>query len=155
MRPISVLATISGRDRPGVTAAFFAALAAHDVEVRDVEQVVIRERLILAVLLDLHGDPTALRNSVTQAADALGMESEVAIAPEDAPHGARGERSSRSHVIVIGRPLRPGALGHISQLITEVGGSIESVAQLSTEPAASLEMIVRAPDAAALRAALV
>ena len=39
MIPTSVLATLTGRDRPGVTAAFFAALAAHDVDIRDVEQV--------------------------------------------------------------------------------------------------------------------
>ena len=42
MKPIPVLVTVSGRDRPGVTAALFSALAAHDVEVDDVEQVVIR-----------------------------------------------------------------------------------------------------------------
>jgi phosphoserine phosphatase len=155
MQLTSVLATISGRDRPGVTAAFFAALAAHDVEVRDVEQVVIRDRLILAVLLDLHGDPGALRSSLNQAADALGMDSEVTIGGDDADYATRSDRTGRSHVIVIGRPLRPGALSHVSQLITDVGANIESVTQLSVEPAASLEMIVRTPDAGLLSAALV
>ena len=154
MQPTAVIATISGRDRPGVTAAFFAALAAHDVEVRDVEQVVIRERLILAVLFDLRGDPAALRNSVSQTARALGMDSEVTIADETL-HGRHPARASVSHVIVIGRPLRPGALSHVSQRIADVGANIESVTQLSTDPASSLEMIVRAPDAAELRAALV
>jgi phosphoserine phosphatase len=154
MRPTSVLATISGRDRPGVTASFFAALAAHDVEVRDVEQVVIRDRLILAVLFDLRGDPGALRNSVSQAAHALGMESEVAVADESGLPD-RPDRASRSHVIVIGRPLRPGALSQVAQRIADVGANIESVTQLSTEPAASLEMIVRAPDPVELRAVLV
>ncbi|HVU92135.1 MAG TPA: phosphoserine phosphatase SerB [Jatrophihabitans sp.] len=154
MNPTTVLATISGRDRPGVTAAFFAALAAYDVEVRDVEQVVIRDRLVLAVLFDLRGDPGALRNSVSQAARALGMESEVTIA-EESPRGRRAERMARSHVIVIGRPLRPGALSHVTQLIADVGGNIETVTQLSTEPAASVEMVVRSPDPARLRAALV
>jgi phosphoserine phosphatase len=154
MEPTSVLATVTGRDRPGVTAAFFAALAAHDVEVRDVEQVVIRERLMLAVLFDLHGDPAALRSSVSQAARALGMESEVTLA-DDPRRTLRPERGSRAHVIVIGRPLRPGALSHVSQRIADVGGNIESVSQLSTEPAASLEMIVRTPDQAGLRAVLV
>src|SRR5690625_1473566 len=77
MNPTTVLTTLSGHDRPGVTAAFFAALAAHDVEIRDVEQVVISERLILAVLFDLHGELTALRTSIGQTADALGMECEV------------------------------------------------------------------------------
>jgi phosphoserine phosphatase len=154
MEPTSVLATISGRDRPGVTASFFAALAAHDVDVRDVEQVVIRDRLILAVLFDLRGDPSALRNSVTQAARALGMESEVTVADQAAPPAAP-ERVSRSHVIVIGRPLRPGALSQVAQRITDVGANIETIMQLSTEPAASLEMIVQAPDPVELRARLV
>jgi len=154
MEPTSVLATISGRDRPGVTAAFFAALAAHDVDVRDVEQVVIRDRLILAVLLDLRGDPTALRGSVSQTAQALGMESEVAIAPPSRP--ARDTaKASLHHVIVIGRPLRPGALSHIAQVIADAHGNIESVTQLANEPAASLEMLVRVPDPMRLRAALV
>jgi phosphoserine phosphatase len=154
MRPIAVLATISGRDRPGITASFFAALAAHDVEVRDVEQVVIRERLTLAVLFDLRGDPGALRNSVSQTARALGMDSEVTIADELGQE-RRGDRTSLSHVIVIGRPLRPGALSHVSQRIADVGANIESVRQLSTEPAASLEMIVRSAHPGSLRAALV
>src|SRR6059058_1955241 len=104
MNPTTVLATITGRDRPGVTAAFFAALAAHDVDVRDVEQVVIRDRLILAVLFDLRGDTAALRSSVTRAARALGMECEVAVADGAAQRVVRG---TRSHVIVLGRPLRP------------------------------------------------
>jgi phosphoserine phosphatase len=154
MNPTTVLATISGRDRPGVTAAFFAALAAYDVEVRDVEQVVIRDRLLLAVLFEFRGDSGALRSSVSQAARALGMESEVTIA-ENSPATRRPERSSRSHVIVIGRPLRPGALSHVAQRIADVGGNIEMVTQLSTEPAASIELVVRAPDPVRLRAALV
>jgi phosphoserine phosphatase len=155
MNPTTVLATISGRDRPGVTAAFFAALAAHDVEVRDVEQVVIRDRLLLAVLFDLRGDPGALRNSVSQTARALGMESEVTIADETGAMPERRQRSTRSHVIVIGRPLRPGALSHVAQRIADVDANIETVTQLSTEPAASLEMVVRAPDPARLRATLI
>lgn len=154
MQPTTALATVSGLDRPGVTAALFSALAAYDIEVCDVEQVVIRERLILAVLFDLRGDPGALRTSLNQAARALGMDCEITFADETG-HPRRPDRASRSHVIVIGRPLRPGALSHIAQRIADVGANIESVTQLSTEPASSLEMIVLAPDPVQLRAALV
>ncbi len=154
MQPTTVLATITGRDRPGVTASFFSALAAHDVDVRDVEQVVIRDRLVLAVLLDLRGDSGALRRSVRQAARALGMDSEVAITSALDDMG-RPERSSRSHVIVMGHPLRAGALSHVTQRIADLGANIDAVTQLATEPVSSLEMIVRAPDPIALRAALV
>ena len=152
MQPTSVLATITGRDRPGVTAAFFAALSAHDVDVRDVEQVVIRDRLILAVLFDLRGDPAALRSSVTRTAHALGMEAEVAIAAGAPRRPAEGVRS---HVIVLGRPLRAGALSHVAQRIADIGANIESMTQLGNEPVSSVEMIVRAKDPAELRAGLV
>lgn len=153
MHPTSVLATISGRDRPGITASFFAALAAHDVDVHDVEQVVIRDRLMLAVLFDLRGDSAALRNSVTKAAAALGMDSEVVIA--DGDRAARADGRSRHHVIIVGRPLRPGALSHVAQRLADIGANIDSVTRLSTDSASSLELAVRAPSAAPLRSVLI
>jgi phosphoserine phosphatase len=153
MQPSSILVTVTGRDRSGVTAAFFTALAAHDVDVRDVEQVVIRDRLILAVLLDLRGDVGPLRRSASRTAQALGMECEVVLAGEGNERRSRG--SNRHHVIVLGRPLRPGAIGDIAQRIADLGGNIESVSQLSVEPASSVEMLVTAEDGHVLRAALV
>jgi phosphoserine phosphatase len=154
MKPISVLATLTGRDRPGITAAVFSALAAHDVDVRDVEQVVIRDRMVLAVLLDLQGDPSALRSSVTKAAQALGMECEVVIADE-ATSPRRTVGRARSHVIVLGHPLRPGALSSVAQRIADLGGNIDSISQLSNDPASAVELLVSSDDPAALRAALV
>ncbi|WP_375484122.1 phosphoserine phosphatase SerB [uncultured Jatrophihabitans sp.] len=155
MEPTSVLATISGRDRPGVTAWFFAALAAHDVEVRDIEQVVIQDRLILAVLIELRGDPAALRQSITHASDALGMECEVVVAEQPGITAVPAEQGGRSHVIMMGRPLRPGAVSHVAQCIADLGANIESVSQLATEPVSSIELLVRSPDPLALRAALI
>lgn len=152
MEPTTVLATVTGRDRPGITAAFFAALSAYDVDVRDVEQVVIRDRLILAVLFDLRGDTVALRNSLNQAARALGMEAEVTVA-DGGPR--RSTSGSRQHVIVLGRPLRPGSLSHITQRIADIGDNIETVVQLSSEPATSIEMVVHSGDPVRLRAVLV
>ena len=154
MRTISVLATLTGRDRPGVTAAFFAALAAHDVDIRDVEQVVVRDRMLLGVLLDLQGDPSALRASVTRTAQALGMESEVVVA-EEARSVRRTSGRPRSHVIILGRPLRAGALSSVAQRVADHGGNIESVAQLSSEPVSAVEMIVSCDDPAGLGATLV
>jgi len=44
----TLLVTLTGRDRPGVTARLFTVLAVHDLSVIDVEQVVIRGKLVLA-----------------------------------------------------------------------------------------------------------
>ncbi len=154
MNTTSVLVTLTGRDRPGVTAAFFAALAAHDVDVRDVEQVVIRDRLIVAVLLELRGEVPPLRASVTRTAQALGMECEVVIAGSDVATN-RGVGHGRHHVIVIGHPLRPGAISEVAQRVADVGGNIESISQLAVEPASSIELIVSVADADALRESLI
>src|SRR5215475_1770872 len=54
---ITLLITLTGRDRPGVTSRLFTALSAHDMTVLDVEQVVIRGRLVLGVLLASGGSP--------------------------------------------------------------------------------------------------
>jgi phosphoserine phosphatase len=153
MEPISVLVTVSGRDRPGVTAALFTSLAAHDVDVLDVEQVVIRDRLILGVVLDLRGDPASLRRSMSQTCSALGMEHEVVIV-EGAVVEPVSLRTGKLHVIVLGHPLRPGAVADVAQRIADVGGNIESVTQLSVYPVASLDMIVGEADEQRLRAAL-
>ncbi|HEY3736056.1 MAG TPA: phosphoserine phosphatase SerB [Jatrophihabitans sp.] len=152
MNPTTVLVTVSGHDRPGVTAALFSALAAHDADVLDVEQVVVRDRLVLAVLLALQGDPSALRSSVTSAAAALGVEAEVSESSPGSEHVGTGRRS---HVIVIGRPLRAGVIGDIAQRLAELGANIESIALLSTEPATALELLVRAEDHTLLRGVLV
>jgi phosphoserine phosphatase len=147
MNPSTVLVTTSGRDRPGVTAALFAALAAHDVEVLDVEQVTIRGRLIAGVLLVLHGDPGPLRRSIGQTAAALGMEHEVVLV-EDGRPAEPALDPPLLQVIVLGRMLRPGAIGAVCQRIVDAGGSIVTVTQLSRTPIASLELTVSGDDLA-------
>ena len=62
----TVLVTLTGRDRPGVTSRLFGELAGHELTVEDIEQVVIRGRLVLGVLLASGGDPdlTGIHRSV-------------------------------------------------------------------------------------------
>lgn len=153
MQPTAVLATLTGRDRPGVIASVFAALAAHDVEVRDVEQVVVRDRLLLSALLDLRGDPSALRGSLTKAASALGMDSEVVVADPSRQRGR--DRAARIHVELLGRLLRPGALGHVAQHIADLDANVESISRIAEHPIPVLELLVRSPSPARLRGTLV
>ena len=155
MRPTSILITATGRDRPGVTASFFVSLAEHDADIVDVEQVVVRERLILAVLIELRGDPAALRRSVARTANALGMDCDVVVVETEEARPERRSRSGRSHVIVLGHPLRPGSISDVAHRIGDEGGTIESISQLSRLPASSLELLVSSADPAALRSALV
>lgn len=152
--PSSLLVTATGHDRPGVTAALFAALAAHDVDVVDVEQVVIRGRLILGVLVETRGDPAVLRNGVMTACRALGIDAEVVV--DERPESRRRRsRSSRHHVILVGRPLRSGAISSVAQAVADAGGNIDSIVQLGSDPVSSLELLVSRAGADDLREALV
>jgi len=76
---MTLLITVTGRDRPGVTSRLFSALAAHELSVLDVEQVVIRGRLVLGVLLscDTAPDLTAIHRQVPAMAADLGLEAEI------------------------------------------------------------------------------
>ena len=153
MHPHNVLITITGYDRPGVTSALFAALAAYDVEVLDVEQVVIRGRLVLGVALALRGDPGPLRRAATLAAEALGTEIEVTIT-EDTPEPIVPS-DARHHVIVLGRPLRAGAVGEIARRIADLGGNVDAISRLGDESFVGLELMVSGADHGALADTLV
>jgi phosphoserine phosphatase len=155
MQPTVMLLKVTGRDRPGITSSFFAALAAYDVDILDVEQVVIRGELILAILISLHTDASALHRSVRTTAEVLGMHCELTEADEAEKPRRRARPVSRCHVIVLGHPMRPGVLADVAQRITDVGGNIESIAQLSGAPTSSVEMIVGVTDVIALRETLI
>ncbi len=62
--PNTLLITLTGKDRPGVTSTIFATLAAFGVAVLDIEQIVLRRRLVLGVLVTVPRDWKALRDAV-------------------------------------------------------------------------------------------
>ena len=75
--PTTLLITLTGKDRPGVTSAVFSTLAAFGVSVLDIEQIVLRRRLILGVLVTVPRDWKALRTSLERVADDLDMQVDV------------------------------------------------------------------------------
>src|ERR1700739_274767 len=74
---VSVLITVTGVDQPGVTSALFEVLSQHGVELLNVEQVVIRGRLTLGVLLCCPpelADGGVLRDDVESAIRGMGLD---------------------------------------------------------------------------------
>ena len=57
----TLLITLTGKDRPGVTSMVFDTLARFGVEVLDIEQIVLRRRLILGLLVSSPRDWKPLR----------------------------------------------------------------------------------------------
>ena len=64
--PRTLLITLTGKDRPGVTSLVFDTLADFGVEVLDIEQIVLRRRLILGLLVSAPRDWKPLRRAMEQ-----------------------------------------------------------------------------------------
>jgi phosphoserine phosphatase len=150
----TLLITLTGRDRPGVTSRLFTALAAHPLTVVDVEQVVIRGRLVLGALLDSAGplDLTAAHRAVTEVAADLGLEAEFTIGTGDKPRGS--QRRGKLHVTILGNPLLPSAMAAIAGRIAADGANIDRIDRIAHYPVTCIELDVSGADARRLRAGL-
>ncbi len=133
----TLLITLSGNDRPGVTRRLFSTLDAHPVTVLDVEQLVVRGRLILAVLVEVTGDDDVMartRSDVRHAAADLDMD--VETVPGAAEDDER--RRNRIHITMLGAPLSPGAVADAAAEIADRGGNIDRIRRIASYPVTAI-----------------
>ena len=149
----TLLITLTGPDRPGVTSRLFGILAGHPLRVLDIEQVVIRGKLVLGVLLgcDAPPDLTGIHAAVSGLAADLGMDAEITAGSGRAETPAR---NGRLHVTLLGSPLRPAAIGTVAGRIAASGANIDRIGRLAQHPVTCIEMDVSGGDPVALRADL-
>ena len=158
MKSQTLLLTLSGTDRPGVTKTLFAALAGHPVTVQDVEQLVVRGHLVLSALVAVDADSGAadevisqLRQDIRRTAAALDMDvTTVPGAMEDADR-----RRGRVHVTILGAPLRPSAVSRIAEEIANRGGNIDRIRRIASYPVTAVVFEGSGAELVDLRRALV
>jgi phosphoserine phosphatase len=149
-KPDTLLLTLSGQDRPGVTSAMFRTLTRAGVEVLDIEQIVLRRRLILGILVTAPRDWKKLRAAVEATATGLGMSIEVERGTGD----NTVRREGRSHVTVIGAPLKAAAMAAVSGRIADVGANIDRIERMARYPVTAIDLHVSGVDPDRLRAML-
>jgi phosphoserine phosphatase len=135
----SVLITVTGPDRPGVSSVLFAALTRHGVDLVDVEQVVIRGRLTLGVVVEAHHDPEGLQEAVEQAMASIAMQVHTTLEVRDDP---AARRHSTHVVVVLGRPITARAFGSVAAALADVGANIDSIRRVADYPVTGLELMV-------------
>ena len=146
--PRTLLVTLTGRDRPGVTSRLFEILAVPGVEVLDVEQVVVREHLTLAVLVAPGQHERGVAVAVEELGQEMGLQATCLVGCGDNPH----RPPVRLHVALIGRPLWPAAVAQVATTIARHGANIDRIRRLSRDPVTTLELDVSGPaDAVQLR----
>ena len=151
--PASLLVTVAGRDRPGVTGAILDAVGRHGLSVLDVQQVVIRGRLILAVHLGCVADEEAVSRDLRKAAADLGMELDILGNDVVAPP-VRVPVTDRCQVTILAARLSTPALAGVAARVAELGGNIERIDRIASYPVTAVELAVTGVEAGRLKAAL-
>ena len=148
--PKTLLITLTGRDRPGVTSTVFATLAAYGGAVLDIEQIVLRRRLVLGVLVTAPRDWKSVRAAMERVAEELDMQVEVERGTGD----NRSRPQGRSHVTVLGTPLRAKAMAAIAGRIADTGANIDRIERMARYPVTAIELDVSGVDPDRLRMTL-
>ncbi|CAN2200104.1 SerB Phosphoserine phosphatase [Candidatus Nanopelagicaceae bacterium] len=139
------LILVSGIDTPGITQALFDTLAPFAITVLDIEQVVIRERLILTVLISLNpAHAEAIDEDLQLCGQKLGVD--IATSFLEQGQSSIAAKTGLVHVVALGNPLAPTAIAAIASAIASRGGNIERIHRTASYPITAIEFIVSGAD---------
>jgi phosphoserine phosphatase len=147
------LILVSGEDRPGITEALFSALAPFSLTIMDIEQVVIRSRLILTILISLdRAHAKAIEDDLNEKAESLDLD--IAIAFSEQKSESIAAKTGLTHVVILSQELKPSALTAIASAIAEVQGNIERIQRTASYPVTAIECVVSGAQTSVLKNAL-
>ena len=129
-----VLIRVSGRDRPGITAALSNVLGRHNVNVLDIGQAVIHNHLAWGMMVQL--PPEAVNSPVFKelmfTAHELDLDLRVIpVSPEDYGTWVGEQGQSRMVITVLGRQVKAEHIARVSELITVNKLNIDRITRLS------------------------
>ena len=146
----TLLITLTGKDRPGVTSRTMQTLSRHGVDVIDIEQIVLRQRLVLGLLVSAPADVVLLEEDLRAVAADVDMVIDIEPGTGDnrtRPHG-------RSHVTVLGTPLRASALAGITRKIADSGSNIDRIERMARYPVTAIDLHISGAEPDELRRVL-
>ncbi len=147
------LILVSGIDSPGITQVLFETLAPFSITVVDIEQVVIRDRLILTVLIALNpAHAQAIEEDLQSCADRLSID--IATSFQEQGQSTIAAKSGLVHVVALGNPLPPTAIAAIAAAIASQGGNIERIQRTASYPITAIEFLVSGADQLSIRQCL-
>jgi phosphoserine phosphatase len=147
------LVLVSGEDRPGITEALFSVLAPFSLSIVDIEQVVIRSRLILTILITLDkAHAKAVEEDLNAQGEILNLDIAVAFSEQESESIA--VKSGLTHVVILSQDLKPSALAGLAAAIADAGGNIERIHRTASYPVTAIELLVSAVPTAILKESL-
>jgi len=137
------LILVSGEDRPGITESLMKTLSQFSVSIIDIEQLVIRDRLLLTVLISLdeaHAEAIATDLSALQ--EQIGLDIAIDFTQQDSAK-ISGETL---RVVVVGNAIKPSGLAAVASQIAKLGGNISAIRRTAIEPLISIELELSIPN---------
>jgi phosphoserine phosphatase len=147
------LILLTGIDKPGITATLFETLAPFSLTVLDIEQVVIRERLILTLLIACNpAHSEAIDVDLEELAKTLDVD--IATSFSSAPISSIAAKTGLVHAVLLSPKLLPSAVAHVARTIRELGGNIESISRTASYPVTAIEFVISNADQKVLKSSL-
>lgn len=147
------LILVSGVDSPGITKALFETLAPFAITILDIEQVVIRERLILTALISCNPDHAeAIEQDLNECANKLSVDIATSFGVQEGEILA--VKKGLVHVVVLASDLHPRAIAAAADAISSADGNIEQIHRTASYPITAIEFVVSGADIASLRTTL-
>ena len=137
------LILVSGEDRPGITQNLMNVLSEFSVSVIDIEQLIIRDRLLLTVLITLNED-----HAEAVAADLQLLQEKIVldIAIEFVHHEQLTADSEQLNVVIIGESINPAPIAAVADEIGRLGGNIIGIRRTATTPVLAIELNIQIPN---------
>lgn len=135
------LILLSGVDKPGITASLFEVLSAFAITVVDIEQVVIKNRLILTVLIALNpAHESAIAADLESCATSLDVDIATLFSYEG--KSAVSTKAGLVHVVILSTKMNPTAISELATGIREIGANIERITRLASTPVTAIELVL-------------
>lgn len=147
------LILLSGVDKPGITETLFQTLSPFAVNILDIEQVVIRGRVILTCLISCSpAHAPAIEADLEECAKILGVD--IASAFEESTSTDIAVKKSLLHVVVLSQDLEPSSINAVANAIASNGGNIERIHRTASYPVTAIEFTVSGAEQGKLRSDL-
>jgi phosphoserine phosphatase len=145
----TILVNVHGPDASGIVAGLMDVLTATGAEVYDAEQIVVRGRITLNVLIGVDGQKATIRDLLLFGWEQkLHIEFEI-VDPVPTPV------QSLSVITALGERIGPDDFGAVARAIADGGGNIERIFRLSRYPVVSYELTVSDGDIDKIREQLI
>jgi len=127
----SGLILLTSEDKAGLADSLFEALSPFAVSIIDIDQIIIKGRLVLTLQISLNPDhQEAIEEDMTQLAEQLQVDIACIFSTSEIPQ----DRENLVVVTISANKMLPRYMRTVTQALVSAGGNIESFNRKSTTP---------------------